>query len=197
VNASSFPNHENETDEVTPTNDERESSTTTTMTTPHSTLTKSTTTHQVDLTGSWKILVDDAFLQQYQNYLTKLGQPFWVRSIALSIVARTTEETQQTMQGESLWIKGTNVRGTWERTLSTTTSNATLVTADGETVQYEAWWEGSVHVSWLRGVQKYGGGSFESRRFLNPAGCLVCESTFHPEDTFRETACVTWTFARE
>ncbi len=175
--------------ETTPINDETE------IPTPQST--RSTTTNQIDLTGSWKLLVDDAFLQQYQDYLTKLGQPFWVRSIALSIVARTTEETQQTRQGESLWIKGTNVRGTWERTLLTTTSNATLTTADGETVQYEAWWEGPVHVSWLRGVQKYGGGSFESRRFLTPAGSLVCESTFHPNDATRDTACVTWTFVKE
>ncbi|GAX21732.1 hypothetical protein FisN_31Lh016 [Fistulifera solaris] len=190
VNAYFITNHENVTDKATPLNDE----TLLLLSTPPQS-TKSTTTHQVDLTGSWKLIVDDVFLQQYQDYLTKLGQPFWVRSIALSIVARTTEETKQTLQGESLWIKGTNVRGTWERTLSTTTSNATLVTADGETVQYEAWWEGPVHVSWLRGVQKYGGGSFESRRFLKDA-CLVCESTFHPMDTTRDTACVTWTFGR-
>lgn len=165
------------------------------MTSP---ITRSTTTTTTDLSGSWKLLVNETFLQQYEQYLIQLGQPFWVRSIALSIVARTTEQTKQTSNGESLWIQGTNVRGTWERTLLTTTTtaaaaNATLFTADGELVQYEAWWEGPVHVSWLHGVQKYGGGSFESRRYLVDTG-LVCESTFHPVDPSREAAHVKWTF---
>ncbi|KAL7558099.1 hypothetical protein ACA910_020049 [Epithemia clementina (nom. ined.)] len=97
-----------------------------------------------------------------------------------------------------------------------------IVTADGERVTYEAWWEdeGRVHRSWLHGVQNYGGGSFESKRYLlrqvpsdqqqdddddEPSdnhdswmndAIYVCESTFHPRDTRREKAHLTWRFQR-
>ena len=36
-------------------------------------------------------------------------------------------------------------------------------------------------MSWTRGVRRYGGGAFESRRYLETDDVYVCESTFHPE----------------
>ena len=168
-------------------------------------LTKSpTSAKNIDLSGDWNLIVTDDFKQEYERYLTLLGQPFFVRSVALSIVALTTESTKQTNNGKELLIKGQNLRGVWERTLVTESDNDadknTITTADGEQVACEAWWEkgGTVHRSWLRGVQKYGGGSFESKRFLeNEGSVLVCESIFHPTDESREKATVTWRFQRQ
>lgn len=162
----------------------------------------------VDLTGKWEIVVSDEFKQQYDRYLTLLGQPMLVRSVALSIVGLTTEETIQKDKGRELFVRGRNVRGVWERSLVASGADdknpdfqpilTRIVTADAEEVTSEAWWEdnGRVHVSWLRGVQKYGGGDFESRRYLD-GGVLVCESTFHPVDENREKACVSWRFKRQ
>ena len=163
----------------------------------------------VDLSGKWNLIVTDQFKEEYDKYLTLLGQPLLVRSIALSIVGMTSEETEQA--DENLFIRGQNVRGTWERTLKASgttndgaadfTPNITsIVTADGEQVEAEAWWEeqGTVHRSWLRGVERYGGGAFESKRYLDNDGkVLVCESIFHPNDTTRENAKVTWRFLKE
>lgn len=76
-----------------------------------------------------------------------------------------------------------------------------VVTADAEEVLAESWWEndGTVHVSWTLGVKKYGGGSFESKRYLeNNGDVYVCQSTFHPNDTEgRESSYLTWRFLRE
>jgi hypothetical protein len=159
---------------------------------------RSKTASGVDLSGKWGIIVTDDFKEQYENYLTLLGQPLLVRSVALSIVAMTTEETEQSEKGKELFIRGKNVRGTWDRTL-TTAEPGRIFTADGEDVEGEAWWEdGTVHRSWLRGVKRYGGGDFESKRYLESGGkVLVCESTFHPKDDTREKAKVTWRFLRE
>jgi hypothetical protein len=162
----------------------------------------------VDLSGQWKLIVTDDFKEEYDKYLTLLGQPFLVRSVALGIIGMTTEETIQTEQGRSLEIKGRNVRGVWDRTLIASGEDqdagipvsTSIVTADGETVEAEAWWEdqGRVHRSWLRGVKKYGGGAFESKRYLEESGNVyVCESIFHPEDAAREKARVTWRFQKE
>lgn len=162
----------------------------------------------MDLSGQWEILVTDEFKQQYDKYLTLLGQPMLVRSVALSIVGLTTEETIQSDNGRELFIRGRNVRGSWERSLVSSgadEANSTyeptfipIVTADSETVYSESWWEnnGTAHRSWLRGVQKYGGGDFESLRYLD-GDVLVCESTFHPNDPAREMASVTWRFKRQ
>lgn len=155
-----------------------------------------------DLTGSWQLVVTNAFKQQYEKYLKLLGQPKLVRSVAISIIGMTTEETRQDENGRSLWIKGTNPRGVWERILVSNSvdddQQYEIQTIDKETVQAEAWWEegGSRHRSWLKGVSKYGGGSFESLRYLDGPDILVCESTFHPTDAKREPARVTWRFAR-
>jgi len=146
----------------------------------------------VDLSGNWTLVVTDDFLQEYDAYLQGLGQPLLVRKVALGLVDRTTEETRQ-VSSDELFVCGRNVRGTWERTLTTQTS--TIRTADGEAVQAQAWWENNVHVSWLRGVTKYGGGDFESRRYMDKDGQLVCESIFHGKQ--RGPAKVTWRFARQ
>jgi hypothetical protein len=171
----------------------------------------------VDLSGHWDLLVTDEFKNQYDEYLTLLGQPYLVRSVAMSIVGLTTEETRQTDSGRSLFILGRNLRGVWERNLLTEDAatrkyneqqpfvplQTEIITADGENVLAEAWWEdqGTTHRSWLRGVKKYGGGDFESKRFLEKKDrnndVLVCESTFHPKDPKREKAKVTWRFTRQ
>jgi len=166
----------------------------------------------VDLTGKWKIIVSDAFKNEYDGYLKNLGQPSLVRSVAVSIVEMTTEEVIQSDNGRALCIKGKNLRGIWERTLIASGSDVNthlgediehtkvpLVTADKENVVAESWWEknGTVHRSWLRGVRKYGGGDFESRRFLtNDGNRLVCESEFHPQGGEKDKAVITWTFER-
>jgi hypothetical protein len=122
--------------------------------------------------------------------------------VALSIVGLTTEETIQRENGRILFIRGTNARGVWERTLIASTSEnpvkTPIVTVDAEKVEAEAWWQGPVHISWLRGVQKYGGGDFESKRYLeNNGNVFVCETKFHPRDAAREKAEVTWRFSRQ
>ena len=166
----------------------------------------------VDLSGKWKIIVSDEFKKDYDLYLTNLGQPSLVRSIAVSIVDMTTEEVIQSDNGRALSIKGKNLRGVWDRTLLASGSDLDvehrendvhmkipLVTADKENVEAEAWWEnnGTVHRSWLRGIKKYGGGDFESRRYLIDGGKkLVCESEFHPQARDKENAVITWIFER-
>ena len=76
-----------------------------------------------------------------------------------------------------------------------------IVTADAEKVRAKSWWEsdGTVHVSWTMDVKKYGGGAFESKRYLeNNGDVYVCESTFHPNDTERrEKSTLKWRFLRE
>ena len=169
-----------------------------------------TATATVDLSGVWELVVTEEFKQEYDQYLLRLGQPFLVRSIAVNVITLTQEETQQSDKGRTLFIRGSNVKGVWERTLTASGPlngkssdfepiHTTITTADDEQVLAEAWWEdnGTVHRSWLRGVEKYGGGSFESRRYLQDNGqVLVCESTFHPNDEKRKKASVTWKFQR-
>jgi len=66
-----------------------------------------------------------------------------------------------------------------------------IKTADGEYVDAEAWWEenGTKHRSFLRRSTKYGGGDFESVRYLMEGSTnneLICKSTFHPTDSSRK-----------
>lgn len=166
-----------------------------------------------DLTGKWKIVVTDDFKKEYDQYLKNLGQPSLVRSVAVSIVEMTSEEVIQSDDGRSLCIKGRNLRGVWDRTLLSSGSDfdfehkdddehvrVSLVTADKENVEAESWWEkdGTLHRSWLRGVKKYGGGDFESRRYLSDEGnTLICESIFHPHGREKDKAAITWTFKKE
>lgn len=165
----------------------------------------------IDLSGKWKIIATEEFKDAYDKYLKRLGQPSIVRSVALSIVDMTTEEVTQSDEGRSLCIKGKNLRGIWDRTLVASGSDygsehgdgeehmrVPLVTADKEKVDAESWWEanGTVHISWLRGVKKYGGGDFESRRYLENDDKLICESEFHPHRGDKEKAFIQWTFER-
>jgi hypothetical protein len=162
----------------------------------------------VDLTGHWQLLATDEFKKEYDHYLTELSQPFFVRSAALSVIGFTTEETRQLDAGKGLLIRGKNIRGTWDRTLVASGSevgideftplHVPIMTADSELVEAETWWEneGTLHVSWLRGVAKYGGGSFESRRYLEDDGNVyVCKTTFHRKSKTPVT--ITWRFTRE
>lgn len=169
---------------------------------------RSSTTSTVDLTGNWTLLTDDTFTSQYENYLRQLGQPMLVRTVAQTVIGSTKEETIQTDQGKMLYIRGMNVRGSWERTLQASeqivdddklSSISTyhghpvvqghelkpMTTADGESVSVASWWEeeGTVHHSWVVGGTRYGGGDFENKRYLSDNGnILVCESTFHPRE---------------
>lgn len=164
----------------------------------------------IDLSGDWVLIASDEFKQEYDAYLQLLGQPLIVRGIALGIIGLTTEVTEQMDEGRTLFIRGINARGVWERSLIASgpdgTSSSeyepkvrTVVTADAESVEAEAWWEdhGRSHISWMRGVSKYGGGDFESKRYLEANGkVLVCESAFHPQDKARQEVRLTWKFAR-
>ena len=183
--------------------------------TPVSSSRQATACSTVDLSGNWTLMVDDAFKAQYDDYLRKLGQPMLVRTVALTVIGSTKEETKQMDNGQQLYIKGTNVRGSWERTLeasetnadATTTQHAVeghvlkpMTTADDEDVEVASWWEenGTVHKSWVVGGKKYGGGDFENKRYLTDDGnILVCESIFHPNEAGREKASVTWRFLKE
>jgi hypothetical protein len=163
----------------------------------------------IDMTGDWEVIVTDKFKHEYDKYLLELGQPMLVRSVAMGIIGQTTEETKQTDNGKSLLIRGRNLRGVWDRTLVASGTDIghdeyeplqiPVMSADSEQVKAESWWEeeGTVHVSWLRGVTKYGGGAFESRRYLDDNGdTYVCESTFHPNNKKKGPLSLTWRFRR-
>eukprot|EP00978_Attheya_sp_CCMP212_P014549 scaffold37100_cov52-Attheya_sp.AAC.2 len=163
-----------------------------------------------DLSGKWKVIVSEEFKKEYDEFLQGLGQPMIVRTVALSIIGLTSEETKQGDEGRTFFIHGTNARGVWERTLvssgtdcETTTYHELhipIVTADSEHIEAEAWWEkgGTVHRSWMRGGKKYGGGDFESLRYLEQDGDVyVCESIFHPSEEGRDSLSLTWKFLRE
>ncbi len=166
----------------------------------------------VDLSGRWKLIITDKFKHEYDEFLRSLGQPLIVRGAAALLIGNTREETRQTDGGRSLYIRGVNANGVWERTLVASGADrdnageyepamVPILTADSERVVAESWWQdgGTVHVSWTRGVKKYGGGSFESRRYLENGGVVyVCESTFNPTDgQGREKSFLKWKFLRE
>lgn len=171
----------------------------------------------IDLSGKWELIVTDDFRKAYDRYLERLGQSRIVRSVALSrpVIGQTMEELIQTDQGHSLRIRGKNVRGTWDRTLIASGSTkdspdfdpliSTIPTVDQEMVDAEAWWEdqGTVHVSWMRGVTLYGGGSFYSRRYLeekeheDDETVYACEGFFQFNDPKKENNDLTWRFRRQ
>jgi len=175
----------------------------------------------VDLSGqSWTLIADPAFKTEYDAYLKSLGFSAITRRVACSLIARTTETTKQSDNGRELYLKGTNPKGAWERTLTASGfpdfetqpaqkegedyshTRTSIKTADSEEVIAEAWWEecGTKHRSWLRGGKKYGGGDFESLRYLEEGSggnVLVCESFFWPKDPSKEKALVTWRFKRD
>lgn len=166
----------------------------------------------VDLSGSWTLICDDAFKKEYDTYLTDLGFNRITRGVACSLIGRTTEITKQSNNGRELYLKGTNPKGAWERTLTAsgfpdfeTKSSQTdyshmrksIKTAEAEDVEAEAWWEcrGTKHRSMLCGGKK---GNYESLRYLEDGGdVLVCESIFHPKDSSKKKAVVKWRFQRD
>ena len=170
----------------------------------------------VDFSGRWELIVTDDFKVEYDKYLAGLGQPKIVRSVALSgpVIGQTMEELIQIDQGQSLLISGKNVRGTWVRTLvaSGSTKNcpdfepliSPIKTVDQELAEAEAWWEdeGKSHVSWMRGVKMYGGGSFYSRRYFeekeheDDETVYACEGFFEFNDPNKENNELTWRFRR-
>lgn len=156
-----------------------------------------------DLSGEWTLINSDEFRNTYDYYLTLLGQPAFVRSVATSIVGLTTEIIEQTEQGRVLSIKGTNVRGLWERTLTASDAESAVIgevkTVEGDVVSAESWWvdNGTVHRTWMRGYTRFGGGDFESSRYIDSDGCLVCETTFHPNDSNRKKPKLVWRFQRK
>ena len=164
----------------------------------------------VDLSGSWTLIADSAFKKEYDRYLSDLGFNRIIRSVACSLISRTKEITKQSDSGRELYIKSTNPKGAWERTLTAsgfpdfeTKSNQTeyehtkakIKTAESEEVAVEAWWEcqGTQHRSWLLGGKK---GDYESLRYLD-GDVLVCESIFHPCDVLKKKARVKWRFQRD
>ena len=174
----------------------------------------------VDLSGEWTLIADETFKREYDAYLKQLGFSGITRKVACGLIARTTEMTKQTDNGRSLYLKGTNPKGAWERTLASSGypdfetephhqededyshHNISIKTADSEDVNAEGWWEdaGKKHRSWLRGGKKYGGGDFESLRFIeegSDGNVLVCESYFHSNDKSKGAACVNWRFQRD
>lgn len=172
----------------------------------------------VDLSGKWKLIITEKFKTDYEGFLQSLGQPLIVRGAAVVLIGNTREETRQSDGGRSLYIKGVNAKGIWERTLTSSGSDfdtmmkpnadgsythiqVPIVTADSEKVVAESWWveDGTTHMSWTYGVTRYGGGSFESKRYLeNDGNVYVCESTFHPNDSVgRGASYLKWKFLRE
>jgi len=167
-----------------------------------------------DLSGSWALVITDEFKSEYDNYLTVLGINYFVRKVALQVIYQTTEVIEQSSGcGTELSIIGSNPKGVWDRTLIA--SNGVKVgnndentfeherfhttTADGEDIMSEAWWEegGTVHRSYLfDAASKYGGGDFESKRYLNAEDNYNCVSTFHPRTKGLAPVSITWKYSR-
>ena len=159
-----------------------------TTTTTSSTQQQRQATATVDFTGNWTLIVDDTFKSEYDSYLRKLGQPMLVRTLAEAVIGSTKEEVIQNDEGKELYIRGMNVRGSWERTLEASEMDVgndvvveeeeeggstavhaveghvlkPMITADEEEVEVASWWEdgGKVHRSWVVGGKKYGGGKY-------------------------------------
>lgn len=152
-----------------------------------------------DLSGSWTLIADDSFKTEYDTYLKQLVFSRITRGVACSLIARTTEITKQSRGGRELYLKGINPKGAWERVLVSsgypdfetdgkqkdfTHLKTSIKTADAEVVEAEAWWEarGTLHRSWLRGGTKYGGGDFESLRYIEEGSggnVLVSNMVYH------------------
>mmetsp|Transcript_23601 Transcript_23601/g.57872 ORF Transcript_23601/g.57872 Transcript_23601/m.57872 type:complete len:266 (-) Transcript_23601:1254-2051(-) len=75
-------------------------------------------TKGVDFSGKWQLEAeDDQFKLNYDRYLANLGQPLLVRTVALGLIGRTKEDLRMSNDGKSLFIRGENARGIWEREL--------------------------------------------------------------------------------
>jgi hypothetical protein len=49
----------------------------------------------VDLSGEWSLIVNEAFVQEYDVYLKQLGIGKFIRKVACSVIGRTTETVKQ------------------------------------------------------------------------------------------------------
>ena len=152
------------------------------------------TSSAIDLSGTWKIIVDDDFRKEYDDYLKCLGFNRIFRSVALRVIGQTVEEIQQLEEGQQLVIKGTNPKGVWERTLMTRPYK--VITAQNEELEGEAWWQDNRHNSFLRGSKKYGGGDFGAVRYIDEEGLYICDSTFIFDDKTKDPAHVCWRFKK-
>lgn len=147
---------------------------------------QSTAAAHVDLSGTWKPIITEAFKKDYDAYLVHCGESFMFRKVVVNGIGYQREAIRQLDEGSALEIVATNPAGNWNRTLVTSDAaaprNATLADPDGDRVQVESWWEGggTRHRALLRGKPRVQGGTFDTVRYLESADVLVCESTFVP-----------------
>jgi hypothetical protein len=166
-----------------------------------------TSCNRTDLSGKWKPIVTPEFKRMYNEYLINCSQPMWFRNLCLNFVGTTREEIVQ--NGTQLVLRGTNPGGVWTRTLVSSGSDiynamfepiiVEFSDPDKEMVQVESWWmnKGTRHKSWMRGKKRVKGGEFESTRYLESPGILVCESVFHTNGAKGfEPANIQWRFQR-
>lgn len=73
----------------------------------------------VEFSGKWQLHADNQFKEDYNRYLANLGQPLLVRTVALGLIGRTKEDLRMSDDGKSLFIRGENAKGIWERELVT------------------------------------------------------------------------------
>ena len=71
-----------------------------------------------DISGEWTLIADDVFKTEYDAYLKQLGFNGITRKVACSLIDRTTEITKQSDNGREFYLKGTNPKGVWGRTLT-------------------------------------------------------------------------------
>ena len=169
----------------------------------------------VDLSGVWKPIITTAFRQEYDRYLQHCGEGIIFRKALLAAIGLGKEVYEQRDGGRTLSITGVSPMGKWERVLLASGMDplaqspgyepifTSFRDPDGDTVQVEAWWEsaGTVHTSMLRGKPRVQGGTFESRRYLDPrdSDILICDSIFHPPTglaKFKQDR-VQWRFQRQ
>jgi len=157
----------------------------------------------VDLSGTWKPILTDAFKKEYDEYLANCSQSFMFRKIVANGIGYQKEIIRQLDGGVNLEIIATNPAGNWNRTLVTSEDtnplNVTITDPDGDKVHVEAYWkDGIKHTSLLRGKPRVEGGVFETVRYLESEDVLVCDSVFIPPEssTKFKYGQVQWRFRR-
>lgn len=165
----------------------------------------------VDLSGTWKPALTPQFLKAYDRYLQNCGEGLWFRRALLAAIGLAHEVYRQDDDHHTLTITSVSPVKSWERDLISSSrgdgnDDAVVISSfrdpDGDTVHVEAWWEGPVHVSRLRGKPRVRGGEFESKRYLESPDVLICEATFLPpctsssHDRFQKDH-VVWRFQRQ
>ena len=114
-----------------------------------------------------------------------------IRIVAVNIIKLTSERLAVNPGTGDLEIVGVNPRGTWARTFVNSKDPEPILTADGYKVLASSRWEkGGVHYSEYP-TTEYGGGVFESRRFIAEE-LYVCDTKFVREG--RVIAKIRWSF---